>query len=100
MMKVKKTSLADLIRSNLKFRPVYGFDDFKEDLTKSYDRVNWGLCYRFLNKGEGPDPFALMRTDISRFTGFHYPKPGSYPSYFLGSHYRRSIWPTRFYYCC
>jgi hypothetical protein len=69
----RTNSLIDLVKANLGQRPVYGSGAFKEELTTQFDRVNWGLTYRLLPKGQGSDPFALMRLNYAKFTALHYP---------------------------
>jgi hypothetical protein len=74
-------SLADLIKANIGQRPVYAAGIFKEDLTKTYDEVYWGLSRRFVEKGRGTDQFALMKTESARFAGLRYPDK-AYPQTF------------------
>jgi hypothetical protein len=69
----KNSFLADLVKSNIDRRPVYTAGIFDEDLSASYDEVYWGMTRRLVKKGEGPDSFALMKTESDRFAGLKYP---------------------------
>jgi hypothetical protein len=69
----QQVSLADLVKANIGTRPVYRAGDFKEDLSTTYDEVYWGLTYKFLEKGKGPDPYAFLAAGNERFAGMHFP---------------------------
>jgi len=91
----QQTSLADLIEANIGDRPVYSVGNFKEDLTEYYDLVYWGLTYRFLEKGEGSDPYVLMRQESNRFISLHYPDevfPYTSWEYWIASDYGKLAW--------
>ncbi len=87
-----KTSLADLIQSNIGQRPIYGAGDLKEDLSQNYDVVYWGLTVRYLEKGETTDAWGLMRPEIDHFANLHYPEKAYPPEYWesvIAQHYGR-----------
>lgn len=65
--------LVDLVNANINQRPVYVAWQTPEDLSKSFDEVYWGLTDRLLPKGQGTDPYALMKSNIGLFTGLHFP---------------------------
>jgi hypothetical protein len=86
----KSNSLVDLIKANIVQRPVYIAGIFKEDLSKTYDVVSWGLTGRIEKKGEGTDGFALMKANGDLFVNLHYPEkayPAKYWESFMGELY-------------
>jgi hypothetical protein len=76
-----RTSLGDLIRSNIEHHPVYAAGNFQEKLSQYYDEVYWGLTRRFVEKGKGTDAYALMKAQNDLFVSLHYPQIAYPPKY-------------------
>ena len=67
--------LAEFITANMQRHAVYaaGLEPHYEALKKSFDEVYSGLTLRFLKKGDGPDMYALLRSESDSFASLHFP---------------------------
>jgi tetratricopeptide (TPR) repeat protein len=76
----RSTSLADVVRANLGKRPVYYVGAMEEkDFAAGFDTVRAGFARRLLPKGQGRDPYELLRRRAALFSAFRFPDR-EYPS--------------------
>jgi tetratricopeptide (TPR) repeat protein len=71
----RRNSLRDLVDANLAVRPIYiiGNPPNEPNFRAAYDVLRSGLSDRLMPKGTAPDPYALLRENLDRFTEFNPP---------------------------
>ena len=69
------TLLDDFVSANLDHYVIYGagLGSYADGLLKNFDEVYSGLEVEFLQKGDGPDMYALLRSESDYFASLHFP---------------------------